>query len=140
MIAWNGNPTDKQLRQFGVLCAVGLPLFGFFWTSNPVVIGALVSVGIVISGCGWFAPSSIKPAFLVMSLITFPIGWVISELSLLIIYFLLFLPIGLMLRCVRLLSKKKSDADIDYDRESYWQPRTEPESQATFSPMVTIFE
>jgi len=55
------------------------------------VVGLLSAAGVVY-------PPSIRPVFVGLILLTYPIGWVVSHVLLGSIFYLLFLPIGLVLR------------------------------------------
>ena len=102
MIAIQWNPERKQLRQFA----------GIWFPAFCVLLGwivgaksghwAAVQVGWAICGLqafmGLIYPPAIRPVFVGLILATFPIGWVISHVLLGAIFYLLFLPIGLILR------------------------------------------
>jgi len=102
MISVQWNPERKQLRQFaGIWFPAFCALLGWFigaksghWTAVQMgwaACGLLSAVGIV-------HPPSIRPVFVGLILLTYPIGWVVSHLLLGAIFYLLFLPIGLVLR------------------------------------------
>jgi hypothetical protein len=102
MIAIQWNPERKQLRQFaGLWFPAFCALLGWIigvksgqWTAVKMgwaVCGLLSVAGIV-------DPPAIRPIFVGLILLTYPIGWVVSHLLLGAIYYLLFLPIGLVLR------------------------------------------
>jgi len=102
MISIQWNPERKQLRQFaGIWFPAFCALLGWMigaktghWTA--------VQVGWAICGLqallGVLHPPAIRPMFVGLILLTYPIGWVISHLLLGAIFYLLFLPIGLALR------------------------------------------
>jgi len=102
MISIQWNPERKQLRQFaGIWFPAFCALVGWIigaksgqWTAVQMgwaVCGLLSVAGIVY-------PPSIRPVFVGLILLTFPIGWVISHLLLGAIFYLLVTPIGLALR------------------------------------------
>jgi len=102
MISIQWNPERKQLRQFaGIWFPAFCALLGWMigsksgqWTAVQMgwaVCGLLSVAGIV-------HPPSIRPVFVGLILLTYPIGWVVSHLLLGGIFYLLFLPIGLVLR------------------------------------------
>jgi len=97
-IQW--NPERKQLRQFaGIWFPAFCALLGWIigaksgqWTA--VQIGwAVCSVQALV---GLMYPATIRPIFVGLILLTYPIGWVVSHLLLGAIFYLLFLPIGLV--------------------------------------------
>jgi len=102
MIAIQWNPSEKQLRQFaGVWFPAFCGLVGYsighktgHWSEVEIgwVLAGLLSVG------GLVLPVLIRPIFVGLILLTFPIGWVVSHLLLGLIFYGLVTPIGLILR------------------------------------------
>ena len=102
MIAIQWNPSEKQLRQFaGVWFPAFCGLVGYsighktgHWSEVEIgwVLAGLLSVG------GLILPVLIRPIFVGLILLTFPIGWVVSHLLLGLIFYGLVTPIGLILR------------------------------------------
>ena len=102
MIAVQWNPERKQLRQFA---AIWFPAFcalvGWIVGAKSGQWGA-VQVAWALCGvqaaAGMVYPPAIRPVFVGLILLTFPIGWVVSHVLLGGIFYLLFLPIGVALR------------------------------------------
>ncbi len=101
MLDINLNPDRRQLRQFA---AIWFPLFcalvGFLvlrggW-STPAF--AIWGTGIVLGLLGAAVPPLIRPVFVVLMVVAYPIGWVISHIVLMIAFYLVLTPIGLVLR------------------------------------------
>ena len=102
MIAIQWNPSEKQLRQFaGVWFPAFCGLVGYsighktgHWSEVEIgwVLAGLLSVG------GLVLPVLIRPIFVGLILLTFPIGWVVSHLLLGLIFYGVVTPIGLILR------------------------------------------
>lgn len=102
MISIQWNPERKQLRQFA---AIWFPAFcGLLgWilgtkTGHWVAVQAAWSICAAVAVLGAIYPPAIRPVFVGLILLTFPIGWVVSHVLLGAIFYLLFLPIGLVLR------------------------------------------
>lgn len=102
MISIQWNPEKRQLRQFaGIWFPAFCALLG--WILG-VKSGHWGAVQMAWAACGLLAllgvffPSLIRPVFVGLILLTYPIGWVVSHLLLGAIFYLLFLPIGLVLR------------------------------------------
>lgn len=102
MINIQWNPERKQLRQFA-----GIWFPAFFFLMGWIVgtkSGQWGAVQMVWVGCGFLAllgifyPPSIRPVFVGLILLTYPIGWIVSHLLLGAIFYLLVAPIGLVLR------------------------------------------
>jgi ABC-type Fe3+ transport system permease subunit len=130
-IPW--NPPPRQLRQFGVCGLIALPLLGWIivhransthgQTFQWMVFSGFVSAGIVMGIFAWLMPRALKPLFLGLSLITLPIGLVISELAMLILYFVVLTPMALIFR---LTGRDALQRRYDRAADSYWAPRNEP--------------
>ena len=102
MISVQWNPERKQLRQFA---AIWFPAFcGLLGWIVGAKTGQWEAVQIAWTVCGVQAvlgaayPPAIRPVFVGLILLTYPIGWVVSHVLLGAIFYLLFLPIGLALR------------------------------------------
>jgi hypothetical protein len=125
MFQINTNPSDRQLRQFGVICIFAFPLLASLWiVGTTAVVGGLV-LGSIFALLGLVAPKLLKPVFLTVTMITFPIGIVVGELILLTIWFGLFLPMALVFRIIgRDVLQRRSTATA----ETFWVTRTPPRS------------
>lgn len=115
----NLNPTSRQLSQFGVIALVALPLIGWIWSAGTITILVLAAIGLTLAVLGFVAPRSISPVFVVIMLVAAPIGIVVGEISIAIIYYLLFVPLGLFFRVRR---KDPLLREIDKNQNTYWQP------------------
>ena len=129
LIEINWQPTDRQLRQFGIICLVALPAIGWFWGAGPQLITGLAIAGGVLALAGLVAPRLLKPVFLGLSILVMPIGLVIGELAMVLIYFGVFLPIGLVFRVVR---RDALHLKCDRNQPSYWKPKQQPASVASY--------
>jgi hypothetical protein len=125
----NRRPTPRQLRQFGLVCLVALPLAGWLWGGGQMTIGVLAGIGLALAACGLAVPRALLPVFVGISVITIPIGLVAGELALLLIYFGLFLPLGLVFR---LLGRDPLERTLDRSAATYWRSRKQPESAARY--------
>lgn len=102
MIQISLKPGIRQLQHFA---AIWFPAFcallGWILGEKSGHWGA-VQVAWSICGLlallGVFFPPLIRPVFVGLILITYPIGWMVSHLLLGVIFYFLFLPIGLVLR------------------------------------------
>jgi hypothetical protein len=123
LISINSNPSDGDLRQFGCLW---FPLFaGIFgavlWKNgSPNAAYMFWGAAAVSEIIGWIAPNAIKPFFVGSMYATFPIGWVVSHVLLLIAYYLVLTPIGLLMR---LFGYDPMQRKLDKPAKSYWIAR-----------------
>lgn len=125
----NWKPTQRQLKQFGLLCALALPGLAWLWSLGSVWIGALALVGVVIATLAWCLPVAVKPIFIGLMLVALPMGWVLSELILLLVYGLLFVPMGCVFNC---LGRDRLHRRFDRRSESYWEAKSQPRSVASY--------
>lgn len=117
VIQINLCPTDRQLRQFGLACLVALPVIGWMLGLRGPQGMALAMIAILLWIVGLIAPRMLKPFFLLLSLVASPIGMILGELSMLVIYFAIVFPIGLLLR---MLHRVPLELNLNRDQKSYW--------------------
>ena len=102
MIAIQWNPSTKQLRQFaGIWFPAFCALLGWIIGKKTGHWGAVETgwvVCAILAVAGVIFPALIRPVFVGLILLTFPIGWVMSHVLLGAIFYLLVTPIGLVLR------------------------------------------
>jgi len=107
------RPTPRKLRQFAALWIIVFAAVATFRHSTPLAIVA--AVGLI----GLAAPIVMRPIYVASSVVTFPIGWIVSRVLLAIIFFGIFTPVALLFRIARRdrlrLGKR--------DEASYWLPR-----------------
>jgi hypothetical protein len=102
MIAIQWNPSTKQLRQFaGIWFPAFCGLVGWSIARNTgywheVEIGWAIAG--IISIAGLVFPPLIRPIFVGLILLTYPIGWVVSHVLLGLIFYGIVTPIGIILR------------------------------------------
>ena len=120
LVEFNWNPTNRQLKQFGLSALIALPLLGWVWGAAPTLLGGLGMLGVVIAFIALIAPSFIKPVFITLALVATPIGMVIGELAMFLIYLIAFLPISL---CFRVTGRDALLLHIDRKAETYWSTK-----------------
>ncbi len=124
----HAQPPDssRTLRQFaglwmvffGVLAAwqgLGRGNEGWAW--------ALGGTGLVVGLVGLVRPAAIRPIFKGALKLAFPVGWLVSNLLLTLLFFLLFVPIGLL---SRLVGRDPLRLRRPQGTETYLTPRTQP--------------
>ncbi len=126
-IQW--SPSVRQLRQFGCLCLVVFPLLGWIWSGNPRILAGLFGIGAGMALAGFLMPRALKPIFVGLMLLALPIGIVVGEALMLLIYFGVFLPIGL---CFRLANRDALKRSFEKNRESYWEEKPPPKGAASY--------
>lgn len=103
MVPINRNPSQRQLRQFGFVWLGFVAFFGAVaWLrfDAPGIAIGLWAAAVVVPVVGWLAPSFMRVVFVGMSVLAWPIGFVVSHIVLAAVYFLVVTPIGIGLRLV----------------------------------------
>ena len=127
-ILW--NPTRGQLRQFGLTALVALPALAWLWSrgSGSIVLAAALAVA-AIAALGFVWPQGLRPLFVGLSLLAWPIGVVVHELCLLVIYYVVFVPLGLVFRC---MGRDPLQRKFERGAATYWQAKRQPGSAASY--------
>ncbi len=126
----NTNPTKKQLKQFGFVWLGFLTLFGVIaWLKldAPTLAKALWVLAVVVPVVGWSVPAFMRLVFVGMSYLAWPIGFVVSHVVLALVYYLVFMPIGLVMRVFGYDPMKRR---FDPEAATYWIERDPKASEA----------
>lgn len=115
--------TDRQLRQFGLLCLPLLPLLTWYWTRNDAWTLIAAAAGMLLSVVGVLCPRILKPLFTLLMMISIPVGIVVGELILLIIYFGLFFPMAVI---IRIIGRDALERRTSSETRSFWKSRPDP--------------
>jgi hypothetical protein len=126
----NWNPSRRELRQFaGILLPAFAAVVGSIvvyrsgsWTAAGVILGA----GVVLGAIGLAVPAFAKLVFVTWMAAAYPIGWTVSHLVLGATYYLVFTPIGLIMR---LLGRDGLARRGQGSGKTYWVPH-EPRRDA----------
>jgi hypothetical protein len=122
MIEIDRHPGPRKLRQFAVLFVAAFGFVGFVVlrrTGSWEAALALWAVALVVGAAGLIRPPAIRLVWVGLIYLAFPIGWVVSHLLLAVVLYLVFTPIGLLLR---LLGRDPLERRSDPRKESYWTP------------------
>lgn len=127
----NRNPDDRLLRQFGGLCAVffgGMAVYRGITTGSDQWVWVLAVAGATAGLVGFLRPSLLKPVFVGWSIAVFPIGWMVSHLILALMFYLVFTPVGIVLRLLGKdpLQLKKTSV------RTYWKSHRSPENMKRY--------
>jgi hypothetical protein len=126
MIAINWLPDAKQLRTFGLAFLVFCGLFGallayriglgtpsyVLWILGP--IGGLLAL---------VAPRTLRPLYIALSVLAWPIGMVVGTVLLALVYYVVVTPVGLVFR---LVGRDPMHRRFDREAASYWIGRRPP--------------
>jgi hypothetical protein len=110
----------KEKRDIRIVFLIFSAIFaGFAWKHYPSILSyAFMGVVLVILPLVAFAPTLLRPVFKLWLKIAHAIGWFNTQALLTIVFILVFIPTGLIMRLFRKdPMKRKMLAE-----ESYWEP------------------
>lgn len=115
-------PTKKELRKFGIAMALFLGAIASIrlWRGHPVSARVLYALVVYALLSIAFLPAALRPTYRILMKVAHALGWFNTRLILVVLFYLVFTPIGLVLR---LFGKDLLNRKIDPEAESYWIPR-----------------
>lgn len=121
---WSDLPLDPSPRILRQFCAAGAVVLGACaiwqaWREHPARAAILGIGALAFAGVGLLRPALGRPVFVALTVIGFPIGWVVSLILLGAIFYGVFTPLGLLFRAMgrdalRLRAGENS---------TYWTPK-----------------
>jgi hypothetical protein len=123
MIEIHWHPTRKELRVFSLLLIVfcGVVAIAIHFRTAATSVAYLVAgIGFLLGTIGAIWPSAARPVYRIWMVATFPIGWTVTHLILAMVYYLVFTPLGLLLRMTGHDPLKRV---LKRSQETYWEPR-----------------
>ncbi len=138
LIRLNWNPQRRQLRNFGLICLVAFGALGTWaWLGRSVLglglghVGAAVlwavGGGSAVLAMAW--PQALRPLFVGLSLVAFPIGLIVSHLLLTLLYYGVITPVGLVRRA---LGRDPLQRELDPAAHTYWARRDPPPDKSRY--------
>lgn len=117
------NPTARTLRQFAgawfvIFAAAALRQF---FHGHKAIGTALVVIGL-LGLAGLVKPLLVKHLFIGATIAAFPLGWVLTQLMLAIMFYGVLTPVALVYR----LRKRDPLQLRRSEKSSFWRPRGEP--------------
>lgn len=122
----NWNPGLPERRKFAVSLVIGFPIIAVVFSLlsllkrhslNPFFIWLGV-VGCAVGVLLWLLPQIAKPPYLVWYFIACCMGFVVGNLLFAVFFFVVFTPLGLMLR---LRKDQPIEKGFDKARATYWR-------------------
>ena len=129
LIEVHWNPPNRQLRQFGIICLFALPLVGWLSGGGEQTVSLLAMVGLLLAIAGFACPRMVKPVFIALTVVAAPIGMLIGEFAMLLVYLGVLLPIGL---AFRIMNRDALQLKFDRRAGTYWQAKKPPGSPADY--------
>ena len=126
------NPSAKILRQFaaawlGFFLAIGV--YQAF-VKDRQQLGALIAAAAVVIGVlGLLRPATVKWIFVGWMVLAFPIGWLVSQVVLLLLFYGMLTPVALFFRLTGrdLLCRK-----LDPGATTYWTAKEQPQDMRRY--------
>ncbi|MCX5679777.1 MAG: SxtJ family membrane protein [Candidatus Omnitrophica bacterium] len=122
------NSDKRTLRKFGMTMGVAFLVISCLFFFRHKYAGAMYSL---IISCIFFMmrmalPTFLKPVYMIWMRFAFILGWINTRIVLVIIFYLIFTPVGLFMRLLRidLLERKKKEGTC-------WKKKDTPK----FSPL-----
>jgi MFS family permease len=141
MVEINFRPDERTLRQFGWIALGGFGLLALFaWNQwlvfsrlseaarEPVAL-TLAALGVVSAVLSLVFPRANALLFVGLSVVAFPIGFVLSYVIMATLFYLIIAPVGLLLR---LVGKDPMDRRFLRDAPSYWVEARPPRAKADY--------
>jgi len=129
LIEINLKPDDRTLRQFGFIALVG---FGFLaaiaWyevlifafglgDARPIVAGAFAGLAALTALFSLVFPKANLPIFVGLTILAFPIGFVLSYVIMGTLFYLMITPVGLIMK---VLGRDPLMRRFEPEAETYW--------------------
>src|SRR5262245_53530158 len=122
LVAINWKPDRKMLAEFSefglfFLGMVAAPLA--YFRGHPILAATFWVLAVVLRLVGVWKPEWLRFAFVGLSLAAFPIGWVVSNLAVALLYYGIFTPVALVFR---LIGRDALNREFDREATTYWEP------------------
>ena len=122
----NWNPDRAERRSFGRTLTLGFIAIGLLfwlfarwksgrWEEWPLWLGGICSA---LGAVCWIFPAFARPIYVIWHVIGGVLGFCISNLLLIFVFYLVVTPVGLL---VRLFGKDPLERKWDPDAASYWR-------------------
>ena len=137
MLKLDLNPKPQVLGQFAWIAVIGLPLIAFAvlrmcgaWSWTHWAFLGAAGVG-VLQLLAWLAGAKApsRGIYVVIMVLAFPIGFVLSQVLMAIVFYLVMTPIGLVFR---LIGRDAMGRKIDRSLPSYWHDRGPVKDPASY--------
>lgn len=117
----NIKSDENELRKFGVIVGTFLGLLGglFLWRGRDYYFYFFI-LSVVFLVPALISPVILKPVHKIWMTIAILLGWLMTRIILIVLFYLVVTPIGLL---TKLFGKDFLDRKFNADTNSYWMPR-----------------
>ena len=124
MVDINFHPTDRMLRQFAgawLVAFSGLAAAQWLMRGHPRTASALFGAALIIGVAGLLRPRAMRWLFVAATIAAFPIGWVVSQVMLFVLFTAVITPVALLFK---LQGRDRLTRHRPGHEASYWKPKT----------------
>jgi hypothetical protein len=126
------NPTARALRQFAAAWLVFLLAAGahqYFMRGHQLVGSVLMILAVVVGLLGLARPSAIRWIYVGLMVAAFPIGWMVTQIMLAVMFYCVITPVGVLFRLMGrdLLGRRPAN-----EKTSYWTTKEMPEDSRRY--------
>lgn len=125
---WNWHPQPRQLRQFAATALAAFPFAAWWWEAGTAA-RSLVALGMAWALIGLAHPPAIRPLYWALGALALPVGCLLGEVLLALVYYGLFVPLGLAMRLAR---RDPLQRRFDPQATTYWQPKQQPPGPGSY--------
>ena len=120
------NPATRTLRQFAGLWVVffgGFAIWQYAVHARPQLALALAMLAVTVGPVGLVFPRLLRPVFIAWLTLAFPIGWVVSRILLMVLFWGVMTPVGVT---ARLFGRDVLKLRRPRHATTYWTPKERP--------------
>lgn len=132
MLEINLRPSDRILRQFATACLVvlsGLAANQWLVRGNPRIAAALLAMAVLVGATGLVRPRAVRPLFVASTVAAFPIGWVVSQVMLFVLFIGVITPVALIFR---FRGRDRLSRKPTTGQTTYWKPKATTEDMGRY--------
>jgi hypothetical protein len=125
----NFKPTKKELRSFGKVSLIMLAVIAaLLWKLKglpPFYALCICATGALIFLLSLISAKLVKPVFIALQVLTYPIGVAVSFVIMAVFYYLVLTPVGLFFK---LIGRDPLNRKFDPKADTYWVRYNPPDS------------
>lgn len=118
----------SDIRKFGI--TIGIFLFviaGFLYWRGKESFDIVLISGAALLGLGLLLPMILKPVYWLWMVLSIVLGWIMTRVILILLFYLVVTPIGLI---SRIFGNRFLDLQWDRSKTSYWNYRDQRQQSA----------
>jgi hypothetical protein len=126
------HPARKTLRLFAALSLVfflAIGIYQYMEKAHHTLGTIFVVLALIIGPLGLIKPEAVRWIFVSWMVLAFPIGWLVSQLMLAVLFYLVLTPVAILfrLRGRDLLCRKHAPG-----RTTFWLPKQTPQDARSY--------